>query len=151
MTGHVEADAVTHHLPEGLTLTPEIAGLLAAVRAADLALVTDDHAAALAGAGPELQVNSPADRVFGRDIFAYALANRMITYMRYERRIEHLSRRLTGEYLLMGAEKVTPKPDNQTYRAGAAHRRFTEIWRQDEGRWVLSVRQATNIPEPAAG
>jgi hypothetical protein len=52
--------------------------------------------------------------------------------------------------LLMGEETVVPKGDAPM--AGVeVHRRFTDVWKLEAGKWVLTARQATIIsPETPA-
>lgn len=135
-------DRVTHEFPPDAAHAEGFADVLAAVRAADLALVCDDHTAALDAAAPELVANVPGGLVIDRAVLEQALTLNMISYSRYVRRIERVVRRATGEFLLMGAEEVTPKKVNPRFTECVERRRFTEIWRLENGRWLLSVRHA---------
>ncbi|ESQ74286.1 nuclear transport factor 2 family protein [Asticcacaulis sp. AC402] len=132
-------------LPPGFESDPEIDSLLEAVKASDLALVIDDHDAVLRAAAPEMRANVPANFVMDREMLRQGLALNMITYERYVRRVEHLSRRPNGEYLIMGEEEVFPKSSNVRLDGGKERRRFTDIWRQEGQSWLLSVRHATAI------
>lgn len=116
------------------------------MRASDLALVIDDHEAALRAAAPEMRANVSANFVMDREMLRQGLALNMITYERYVRRVEHLSRRPNGEYLIMGEEEVFPKSSNVRLKNGKERRRFTGIWRRDGQNWLLAVRHATAIP-----
>lgn len=145
-TKQPSTSAVEIHLPSALPEGPELASLLDAVRAADTALIDDDHEAAAAAMAPELALNSPRNTIGDANLVRLALKHNMISYERYVRRVEHLSRRPTGEYLLMGEEVVYPKAINTSYQR-PSRRRFTDIWRKDGDRWLLSVRQATDIGE----
>lgn len=138
----MEADRVIHHLPEDCAATEGLTDLMAAVWAADCALITDNHAAALDSAAPELLANVPGGMVIDRTMLGHALALNMITYSRYERWVERAFRRPNGEFVLMGAEEVTPKAENQRLQGGLERRRFTEVWREDAGRWLLALRHA---------
>lgn len=132
-------------LPPGFETDSEIDSLLEAVRASDLALVIDDHEAALRAAAPEMRANVSANFVMDREMLRQGLALNMITYERYVRRVEHLSRRPNGEYLIMGEEEVFPKTTNVRLDGKKERRRFTDIWRQEGWGWLLSVRHATAI------
>lgn len=135
-------DKVKHDWPVGTSTLEGAADLMEAVRRADLALVEDDHALALDSAAPELIANVPGGMIIDKAMLELALKHNMITYERYERVIERCVRRDTVEFVLMGAEAVTPKSSNQRVSEGVERRRFTEIWRRESGRWVLSVRHA---------
>ncbi|NWH07317.1 MAG: nuclear transport factor 2 family protein [Alphaproteobacteria bacterium] len=134
---------VEHKWPAEAAALEDMEGLMAAVRRADEALVHDDHATALDATAPELLANVPGGHIIDKAILALALQHNMITYDRYERVIERVVRRETGEFVLMGSEEVTPKSTNQRLsEGGVERRRFTEIWRCDDGRWLLCIRHA---------
>ena len=120
-----------------------IAAVLAAVDALDRAVVVDDHAAFDANMADDLIVNNPQNRMSPRTATAESYRIGRISYARYDRMIEHASVR-SGAVLLMGEERVSPKPPNPL--AGkAVVRRFTDLWKRENGRWRLSARQATII------
>lgn len=138
-------DHVKHDWPAESSKLEGVADLMEAVRRADVALVEDDHAAALDSAAPELIANVPGGLIIDKAILEMALKHNMITYERYLRVIERCVRRDNGEFILMGSEDVTPKSSNARIREGVERRRFTEIWRRENGRWVVSVRHAGPI------
>lgn len=135
-------DQVKHEWPPETSALEGVVDLMEALRRADAALVEDDHARALDSAAPELIAHVPGGLIIDKAILEMALKHNMITYERYERVIERCVQRDNGEFVLMGAEEVTPKPSNQRFSEGIERRRFTEIWRREGGRWVLSVRHA---------
>lgn len=141
----MDGDTCQLVLPSDLATDPEIDSLLAAVRASDLALVIDDHEATLRAAAPEMRANVPANFVMDREMLRQGLALNLISYERYVRRVEHLSRRPNGEYLIMGEEEVFPKNSNVRLAGKKERRRFTDIWRREGQDWLLSVRHATAI------
>lgn len=121
---------------------PVIAAALTAVDAIDKALVTDDTAAFAASLASDLVVNNPQNAISEQGAtVAMNLAGR-IAYTSYERIIEHAG--LRGDMvLLMGEENVVPKAGPMAGKP--VKRRFTDLWRLDGGRWVLTARQATII------
>jgi hypothetical protein len=88
-------------------------------------------------------VNNPGNIVAASAVVRQLNADGKISYSQYERLLEHAS--LRGEMvLLMGEETVVPKPPNPL--AGqTVHRRFTELWRPDGEKWLLTARQATVV------
>ena len=122
---------------------PSIAAVLRTVDALDRAVVTDDHAAFDAAMAGDLIVNNPQNRMSPRATTVESNRAGRISYTRYDRIIEHASVR-GGAVLLMGEERVSPKPPNPL--AGkAVVRRFTDLWKQENGRWRLTARQATIV------
>ncbi len=128
---------------------PKIAAVLEAVSRIDTALLTDDRPAFAAALASDFSVNTPENRVAPRAGVVARNAQGQIAYARYERTIDYAG--LRGDMVvLMGEERVTPKgasPD-----AGKrVTRRFTDLWRQEDGRWRLTARQATilKVEEPA--
>lgn len=122
---------------------PTIAAVLAAVDAVDEALLKDDHAAFAALLAKDLVVNNPQNGVSVRGATGRRNTAGLISYSRYDRTIEYAG--MLGEMvLLMGDERVVPKGDAPT--AGQeVRRRFTDIWKTEDGRWVLAARQATIV------
>lgn len=122
---------------------PRISAALAAVNRIDAALIADDRAVFAETMAPELAVNNPGNIVTRREATVRRNRDGHIRYTRYQRTIEHASRR--GDMvLLMGEERVVPMPSNPL--AGReVRRRFTDLWREEGGRWMVSARQATVI------
>lgn len=50
------------------------------------------------------------------------------------------------DVVLMGEEIVVPRDGSP--RQAEVHRRFTDLWKQVDGRWRLTARQATIIARP---
>jgi ketosteroid isomerase-like protein len=100
----------------------------------------------------ELTVNAPNNRVVvGRravlDTFVHA---GIINFSVFERRIEHI--RADGPFVfIMGLETVKPIRDAPSAGLVAGHtieRRFTNIWKNEDGTWRLFARHANVIPTP---
>lgn len=121
---------------------PLVAGALEAAARMDAALIDDDHAAFAGGLAADLVVNNPQNAISMPGDTARLNAEGRIRYDSYLRTIEYAGRR--GDLvILMGEERVTRKGAP----AGEIEvRRFTDIWRQDDGRWRLTARQATRVP-----
>lgn len=126
---------------------PRIAAVLATVDRLDRAVVEDDHAAFAALMADDLIVNNPQNTLSANGATVQLNASGRISYASYDRTIEFTGLR-AGMVLLMGEELCVPKAPNPM--AGqTVHRRFTDLWKQENGRWLLTARQATIIaPKP---
>ena len=121
---------------------PLIGGALEAAARMDTALIEDDHVAFADGLADDLVVNNPQNAISMPGDTARLNAEGRIRYDSYQRTIEYAGRR--GDLVvLMGEERVTRKgaPTGEI-----EVRRFTDIWRQDGGKWRLTARQATKVP-----
>jgi hypothetical protein len=121
---------------QAAVLDERIAAVMHAIEKVDAALIADEYAVFAAALAPELVVNNPVNIVATQRRGRQLNADGKISYSQYERLIEHAS--LRGDMvLLMGEETVVPKGQNplagQTVR-----RRFTELWRPEGERWLLS-------------
>lgn len=122
---------------------PRVAAVLAEVDRLDAALVSGDIAAFADAMAGDLVVNTPQNRIGSRDRVVERNAAGAISYASYERLVEHAAPR--GDMvLLMGEERVVPK-GAAPHAGKAVVRRFTDLWKQDGGRWRLTARQATII------
>jgi ketosteroid isomerase-like protein len=122
---------------------PGIASVLEAVNAMDAALVKDDHARFSALLAKDLVVNNPQNGISISGATGRRNTAGLISYSSYVRSIEYAGMR--GEMvLLMGDERVVPKGDSPM--AGKdVRRRFTDLWKMEDGRWVLTARQSTIV------
>ncbi len=122
---------------------PRIAAVLEAVNTMDAALVKDDHAAFAALLAKDLVVNNPQNGISISGATGRRNTAGLISYSSYVRSIEYAGMR--GEMvLLMGDERVVPKGDSPM--AGKeVRRRFTELWKMEDGRWMLTARQSTIV------
>jgi len=109
----------------------------------DAALVKDDRAAFAALLAKDLVVNNPQNGISISGATGRRNTAGLISYSSYVRSIEYAGVR--GEMvLLMGDERVVPKGDSPT--AGKeVRRRFTDLWKKEGGRWVLTARQSTIV------
>lgn len=123
---------------------PRIAAVLAAVNQLDRAVIDDDHAAFAALMADDLAVNNPQNMLSIHGATTQLNASGRISYTRYDRTIEYAGLR-DGMVLLMGEELCVPKPPNPM--AGQqVRRRFIDLWKNENGRWLLTARQATIVP-----
>ena len=95
----------------------------------------------------DLAVNSPANEIRrGRQAVLDLVERGVMHYASFERQVEFL--RVDGDLaIVMGAETIQPIGDaplaGQTVR-----RRFTNIWRKENGTWRLVARHANVAPTP---
>lgn len=123
---------------------PSVAAALAAMDAIDTAILAGDVAGFTGALAPDLAVNDPGNTVRPSPMVAKSFAMGMIDYHSYDRLIEHVALRPSGEVVAMGWEIVRPR--NKAPHAGkTVRRRFTDIWRNDGGAWKLTLRQATIV------
>lgn len=121
---------------------PAIAAVLAVAQRIDAAILSGDATGFSASFAPEAVVNHPGNGTFPAAFASRAFAAGMIDYHSIHRDIDHAAVRPTGEVLLMGGETVTPR-GNAQHAGRTGRRRFTEVWREIDGEWRLSLRQAT--------
>lgn len=122
---------------------PRIAAVLAEVDRMDAALIAEDHAAFASALADELAVNNPRNSVSPRSEVTQLNVAGHISYASYVRTIEYAG--LRGDMvLLMGEERVVPR--RPAGPATELRRRFTDLWRLEGERWVLTARQASIVP-----
>lgn len=122
---------------------PRIAAVLENVNAMDAALVKDDHAAFAALLAKDLVVSNPQNGISASGATGRRNTAGLISYSSYVRFIEYAGMR-DEMVLLMGDERVVPKGDSPM--AGKeVRRRFTELWKMEDGRWMLTARQSTIV------
>ena len=100
----------------------------------------------------QLTVNAPNNQVVvgKRAVFDTFVHSGIINFATFERQVEFV--RADGAFvIIMGSEKVTPLSDAP--RAGlmagrTITRRFTNIWKNEEGTWRLFARHANVIANP---
>jgi ketosteroid isomerase-like protein len=100
----------------------------------------------------ELTVNAPNSRVVaGRQaVMETFVQSQIINFSRFDRTIEFI--RADGRFVfIMGLETVTPMNDAPSAGLVAGRtirRRFTNIWKNENGEWRLFARHANVIATP---
>ena len=123
---------------------PAIAAVLAASDATCAAIVERDAAGFAASHTRDAVVNSPANRVLTGSQSEQGFAAGLIDYHSLQRQIDYAATLPEGLVVIMGEEKATPR--GLAHHAGKTiRRRFTDVWRNVDGRWQVAVRQATVI------
>lgn len=126
------------------TADPTIAAALAAMDAMDAAILARDEAGFTGALAPDLVVNNPGNMTHVSEQTAKTYLSGRIDYSSYERIVEHVAKRPSGEVVAMGWEIVQPR--GQAMNVGkTVRRRFTDVWRNDGGTWKLTIRQATIV------
>ena len=122
---------------------PRVTAVVDAVRRLDAAILANDMDAFAAALAPEVVVNSPGNTVNHRAQVIERFAGDAIRYASYDRRVEYAG--LVGDaVVVMGEETVQPIASSRD--AGkTVRRRFTDLWREEDGVWRLAARQATII------
>ena len=91
--------------------------------------------------GDDFVVNSPRDTLIQKKQLLEMVRNGTLTVAEFEQQIEHV-RRFGDVVTVMGADRVVygaPAPNaGQTQK-----RRFTDLWRLENGEWRFIARQAT--------
>ncbi|MGK2963021.1 MAG: nuclear transport factor 2 family protein [Gemmatimonadaceae bacterium] len=130
----------------------DLPGAEAAIRSLEdqerLAVLSRD-AQALQGLWSErFMVNAPINQVApNRGIVLQLLQQGLIHYSSFERRIEQI--RFDGDFaIVMGGETVQPA-GNAPLAGQTVQRRFTHMWKHEQGEWRLIARHANNVnPSP---
>ena len=121
---------------------PDIAAVLAAMTRLDTATMTGDKDTFLGLMADEVLVNSPFNNVADKALVSQRMRGGMIDYTSFDRIIDRVAVRKSGEIAAMGEEVIRPR--GAALHAGkTVRRRFTDIWRNDGGAWRLVLRQAT--------
>lgn len=87
---------------------------------------------------PDFVVTNPFNQIRNRQQMLEAVAAGTINHSIFEREIEYL-RTYSDTAVVMGRETVI---DNGT----TIHRRYTDIWMRQDGRWQMIARHANRIP-----
>jgi ketosteroid isomerase-like protein len=120
---------------------PRIAGALAARLRIDDAIRGGDAETIVGLLAPDLIVNNPLNLVADHDAVAARFRNRQIAYEDFDTHLEFAGVR--GEFVVLMGEEVV-RPTGAAPHAGKViRRRFTDLWRERDGAWQMTVRQAT--------
>ncbi|MEJ7559930.1 MAG: nuclear transport factor 2 family protein [Pedobacter sp.] len=92
---------------------------------------------------PDYVVNNPLNVVVDVKTIKWLIRNGKIDYTSFDRIIDKIT--YTGNLaIVMGTEVV--KPERNTENSGkTVNRRYTNVWINTKGTWLLVARQATNI------
>lgn len=90
----------------------------------------------------QLLVNSPINRVHGKEQVLQLLQAGVIRHSSLECHIEFVTR-YDNVVVVIGHDQVTDTPQGPTI-----YRRFTNIWQARDGSWLLIARQATIVSQP---
>jgi hypothetical protein len=88
-----------------------------------------------------LVVNSPMNRVLEKGKVLELLGAGVIAHHTYDVEIDAV-RETDNTLVVMGSDRVTMKPDSPLL-----HRRFTNVWMREGGRWRMFARQASLTTE----
>lgn len=135
--------------PSRIVTTGEISE--ASLRAADAEqmriIVQADVEAQQTFMHPNYMINGPSNRVLHKDVLVDMLAHGKMGSDHFERVIEDLA--ITGNVgIVMGREVVHPIPTSELgMRHGdkVLHRRFTNVFLFEDGKWRFLARQATIV------
>lgn len=90
----------------------------------------------------ELVVNSPINRVHRKRQVLDLLQAGTIAHVSLDAQIETAERQ--GDLaIVMGSERVV-----NTQGGPVIHRRFTNVWQAEDGKWRMIARHANVVPEP---
>src|SRR5262249_31375037 len=119
-----------------------VAEALAARAALDEAFAAQNVDAVAALCADDLVVNTPGNRVAGREQVLGFFGAGLMNYEDADETMEYLDRR--GDLVvIMGGEVVRPR-ESAAHAGRIVNRRFTDVWRADpDGRWRLTIRQGT--------
>jgi len=92
---------------------------------------------------PQMVINTPANRVGTVDGTKMLMRSGRLNYLSFERTIEKISFN-DNLAIVMGEEKVKPQ-GNQDNSGKLVTRRFTNIWKKENDKWMIIARQATII------
>ena len=123
---------------------------LRAIEAAHLEALRSGNAEAIAGmAHPNFRLFAPEGYIGDRDRLLARFKGREAGYDKFERQLDSVT--ITGDVgIVMGHETVVPSTDTATARrlgpnAGPVHRRFTNVWLWQGGKWLWLARDADEI------
>jgi ketosteroid isomerase-like protein len=92
----------------------------------------------------DFMVNSPRNRIIGKDELLKMVGAGVLAFSEFEQNIERI-RRYGDVVVVMGEDRVSyiaPSPN-----AGQTHRRrFTDLWQRRDTVWQFVARQANIVP-----
>jgi hypothetical protein len=125
------------------TSDPQVAEVLTAIDRIDAAILANDVDTFGSLLAMDFILNNTRNMVADRASVLERFGDEQISYSSYERKIDFAGVR-GDDVVVMGEEILKPK--GKSPGAGRViRRRFTDIWRNEDGAWRLRVRQATVI------
>ena len=121
---------------------PRVAAVLKRVEALDTAIIVGDKDGFTSAFADDAIVNSPFNNISTKAMAAARYKSGALTYEYLHRSIEYAGPRRDDEVVLMGEESYIP-PVGNPLAGKVVRRRFTDLWRLQGGKWLLSIRQAT--------
>jgi len=121
---------------------PRVKAVLDIRNKLNAALVAGDTTAFMSVFAPDTVVNSPFNSVATPAMARERSASGMLTYKYLITSVEYAAPRRDDEVVLMGEETYEP-PVGAPNAGKTVRRRFTDLWRLQNGEWKLSIRQAT--------
>ncbi len=92
---------------------------------------------------PEMVINTPANRVGTVEGTKMQLRTGKLNYLSFERKIEKITYN-DNLAIVMGEEKIKPQ-GNQDHAGKLVTRRFTNVWKYYNEKWMIIARQASII------
>jgi len=91
----------------------------------------------------QMVINTPANRVGTVEATKMLMRTGKLNYLSFERRIEKVTLN-DNLAIVMGEEKIKPQGD-QDNSGKLVTRRFTNVWKNENNKWMIIARQATII------
>ncbi len=136
-----QAQQFVHDAPD----SPAVAEVLAVRERLGAAALAGDVATLGKLLSPQLVVNDPGNRIRRRDDLLTLFQDRAVAYSSVSSTVE-FAEQVDDLVVLMGTQETVLEavPPGAPWAPGTKlFRRFTDIFRQEEGAWRLLVRQST--------
>jgi ketosteroid isomerase-like protein len=141
VAGHVQAGQVA----DGSGKTPAVVEALAAHERLVAAALTSDAAVFDELLSEDLVVNAPNNKIYHRNDLLSLFASGEVEYRSVETVIDYADE--VGDLVVIMGKETTvleSAPEGSPWGPGATlHRRFTNVYRQENGEWRLVVKQST--------
>lgn len=93
----------------------------------------------------DIIVNTPSNKIVSGRTQVFAMKKAGAKFLSFEREVEKVV--VKGDVAIsMGKETVITSLDSKTQLV--SKRRYTNVWLKQNGKWILSARQASEICEP---
>jgi ketosteroid isomerase-like protein len=141
VAGHVQAGQNAN----GAGKTPAVVEALATHERLVAAALTSDAAVFDELLSEDLVVNAPNNRIYHRDDLLSLFTSGEVEYRSVETIIDYADQ--VGDLVVIMGKEITvleSAPEGSPWGPGATlHRRFTNVYRQEDGEWRLVVKQST--------